>query len=63
MNIIEAVKLLKTGKKIKRKGERYREHHYETYDIKKGWLIFFLEEDILADDWEVVEDDEVEVVE
>ena len=41
MNIIEAVKLLKTGKKIKRKGERYREHHYETYDIKKGWLIFF----------------------
>ena len=55
MNIIEAVKLLKTGKKIKRKGERYREHHYEIYDIKKGWLIFFLEEDILADDWEVVE--------
>ena len=37
MNIIEAVKLLKTGKKVKRKGERYidtikdmeqGEHHY-----------------------------------
>jgi len=64
MNIIEAVKLIKTGKKVKRKGKRsidtikdmkQGEHHYEIYDLKRGWLKFFLEDDILADDWEVVE--------
>jgi len=64
MNIIEAVKLIKTGKKVKRKGKRnidtikdmkQGEHHYEIYDLKRGWLKCFLEDDILADDWEVVE--------
>lgn len=63
MNIIEAVKLLKTGKKIKRKGARYidtiqdieqGEHHYDIYD-GKNWLMCFLEDDVLADDWEVME--------
>jgi len=54
MNIIEAVKLIKAGKKVKR--IKQGEHHYEIYDGKKGWLIFYFEDDILADDWEVVED-------
>jgi hypothetical protein len=55
MNIIEAVKELKLGKVIDRKSRRAIE---KTYCIKphKLSIMIFLVDDILADDWEVMED-------